>query len=350
MKIRVNPFAVTAAPRRETVANEFRAVSQLFARIRAALARQEEHLAAIETALQKRSSTRKIIDAILDEMDRTAVRCAHNGSPILDGRYAKWNPRASMWLYVTPRIHSRKRIFIATMTSKGLNLRGGSEGQPTRVEELAGARAKIAKCRADIQAYENRLSLATGALANQPAAAFEKLSLEYDVRTRQSELVRTAMSGLAEDLKILERMRELARLAVAKKPEMRLHLQVEVSQLIDEVDRVASQTEYNRMKLLTGTFAGPEARGWTASLWFVTGGDEKRRERVYINTIHARSLGLRDKQWRNAIDLTAPSGNAAAIIDAAVLKATKERDYLAGKARELEAAGELKRTIVIENY
>ncbi len=35
----------------------------------------------------------------------------------------------------------------------------------------------------------------------------------------------------------------------------RMQIQVEVSQLIDEIDRIATSAEFNRMKMLTGSFS-----------------------------------------------------------------------------------------------
>jgi flagellin-like hook-associated protein FlgL len=45
-------------------------------------------------------------------------------------------------------------------------------------------------------------------------------------------------------------------------------MQVEVSQLIDEVDRIASQAEFNTMKLLQGDFARTFCNGfYVVSHW-----------------------------------------------------------------------------------
>ncbi len=52
-------------------------------------------------------------------------------------------------------------------------------------------------------------------------------------------------------------------------------IQVEVSTLVNEVDRIASQAEFNKMKLLLGDFARINPR---ASMWFHIGPNMHHRE------------------------------------------------------------------------
>jgi flagellin len=52
-------------------------------------------------------------------------------------------------------------------------------------------------------------------------------------------------------------------------------IQVEVSALVNEVDRIASQAEFNKMKLLLGDFARINPR---ASMWFHIGPNMHHRE------------------------------------------------------------------------
>ena len=56
-------------------------------------------------------------------------------------------------------------------------------------------------------------------------------------------------------------------------------MQVEISQLVDEVDRVASQAEFNRFKVLLGDYARTSK---TASMWFHMGANMHQRERVFV--------------------------------------------------------------------
>ena len=67
-------------------------------------------------------------------------------------------------------------------------------------------------------------------------------------------------------------------------------MQVEVSALVDEVDRIASQAEFNRMNLLQGDFA---RQSRTSSMWFHIGPNMHQRTQVYIQTMTARALDLK---------------------------------------------------------
>ncbi len=81
-------------------------------------------------------------------------------------------------------------------------------------------------------------------------------------------------------------------------------IQVEVSQLIDEVDRVSSQAEFNRLSLLQGQFSKNSRIG---SMWFHIGPNTNQRERVYIGTMTAGALGLRLVN-NVAVTISTPAG------------------------------------------
>ena len=71
-------------------------------------------------------------------------------------------------------------------------------------------------------------------------------------------LIQTAEGALNETHAMLQRMRELA-VQSANDTNVsadRTALQNEVTQLLDEITRIGSQTEFNTMKLLDGTFTG----------------------------------------------------------------------------------------------
>ena len=79
-------------------------------------------------------------------------------------------------------------------------------------------------------------------------------------------LIQTAEGALNESHAILQRMRELAVQAAngTETDEDRANLQDEVTQLQDELDRIAETTEFNTMKLLDGSFSGGSANSTTA--------------------------------------------------------------------------------------
>ena len=105
-------------------------------------------------------------------------------------------------------------------------------------------------------------------------------------------LVQTTEGYLQELSEIIQRMRVLAVQSSngIYTPEDRQLIQVEISQLVDEVDRIASQAEFNKMALLLGDFSRTNAR---ASMWFHMGPNMHQRERVFIGTMTAKSLGLK---------------------------------------------------------
>ena len=75
--------------------------------------------------------------------------------------------------------------------------------------------------------------------------------------------IQTAEGYLQETQDILHRIRELAVQAAngIYTAEDRMQIQVEVSQLVDEVNRIASHAQFNGMNMLTGRFANPAAGG-----------------------------------------------------------------------------------------
>jgi flagellin len=102
---------------------------------------------------------------------------------------------------------------------------------------------------------------------------------------------------LQESQDILHRLRELAVQASngIYSSEDRMYIQVEVSALIDEVDRIASHAQFNGMNMLTGRFARETGmNNITGSMWFHVGANMDQRERVYIGTMSTQGLGLRN--------------------------------------------------------
>jgi len=119
--------------------------------------------------------------------------------------------------------------------------------------------------------------------------------------------VQTAEGYLNQTSSIIQRIRVLAVQAAngIYSNDDRQLIQVEVSALVDEVDRVASQAEFNRFKVLTGEYS---RKGPKASMWFHLGANQNQRERVYINTMTARAFGFEDGTNKVAISLESPEG------------------------------------------
>lgn len=154
--------------------------------------------------------------------------------------------------------------------------------------------------------------------------------------------IQTTEGYLEETTSLLQRIRELSVQASngIYTDEDRLYMQVEVSQLIDEIDRVASQAQFNKLNMLTGRFA--QAIGGntpTASMWFHVGANMDERKRVYIGTMNAQGLGLKNPLGTATFISVSTAGKSNAVIgmiDEALLKVLKQRSDLGAYQNRLE--------------
>jgi flagellin len=142
--------------------------------------------------------------------------------------------------------------------------------------------------------------------------------------------IQTTEGYLQESQDILQRIRELAIQSAngIYAVEDRMMLQVEVSQLIGEVDRIASHAQFNGLNMLTGRFAQDVVGNQpTASMWFHIGANMDQRVRSYINTMTAAALGLRDLATRDILSLSTPENANMAIgkVDLALMNVSKQR-------------------------
>jgi flagellin len=153
--------------------------------------------------------------------------------------------------------------------------------------------------------------------------------------------IQTAEGYLDESQTILQRVRELAVQSSngIYSSQDRMQIQVEVSQLVSEVDRVASHAQFNGLNMLTGRFAQDIGGNTpTASMWFHVGANMDQRIKSYISTMTAMSLGLRDVSSRAILSLSTPesSNMAIGIVDKALEKVSKQRADLGAYQNRLE--------------
>ena len=144
---------------------------------------------------------------------------------------------------------------------------------------------------------------------------------------------------------VLQRMRELAVQSAngVYTEEDRMQIQVEISQLVDEVDRIASHAQFNGMNMLTGRFAAETGENTvTASMWFHIGANIDQRERVFIGTMTTYSLGVKEMGSDKIISLQTPenSNMAIGIVDKALKTVNKQRADLGAYQNRLEYAVE----------
>jgi len=147
---------------------------------------------------------------------------------------------------------------------------------------------------------------------------------------------------LQETQDILQRLRELSVQAAngIYSEEDRMYIQVEVSALIDEVDRIASHAQFNGMNLLTGRFARQLGDNIvTGSMWFHIGANMDQREQVFIGTMTSKGLRIRQMD-ETFISLSLPDNANKAIgtLDAALKIINKQRADLGAYQNRLEHA------------
>lgn len=188
--------------------------------------------------------------------------------------------------------------------------------------------------------------LASGMRINRAGDDPSGLAVSEKMRTqiqglRQAErntedgmsFIQTADGYLAQTADIVQRIRVLAVQSAngIYSPQDRQLIQVEVSQLVDEVDRVASQAEFNRFALLQGDFSKTSKK---ASMWFHMGANANQRERSYIGTMTAAALNLKSVTISTPGQANETLGKA----DQALQRIMKQRADLGAYSNRLEHA------------
>jgi len=155
--------------------------------------------------------------------------------------------------------------------------------------------------------------------------------------------IQTTEGFLQGTTDVLQRIRELAVQSAngIYTEEDRMYIQVEISQLVAEIDRIASHAQFNGMNMLTGRFsmaAGENAP--TASMWLHVGANIDQRVQVFIATMTAAGLGVRDPGDNSFISLsTAEDANRTiATVDAALTLVNKQRADLGAYQNRLSHA------------
>ncbi|MDR3193062.1 MAG: flagellin [Treponema sp.] len=155
--------------------------------------------------------------------------------------------------------------------------------------------------------------------------------------------IQTSEGYLQETEDIIQRIRELAVQAAngIYTDEDRMMIQVEVSQLVDEIDRIASHAQFNGMNMLTGRFARQGGDNIvTASMWFHIGANMDQREQVFIGTMTSQGLGIRSPGDQGFVSLETPeeANKAIGTLDEALKTINKQRADLGAYQNRLEYA------------
>ena len=208
----------------------------------------------------------------------------------------------------------------------------------------------------NVAAQKNMEKLSSGLKINRAGddasglAVSEKMRSQIRGLNKASEnaqnglsFIQTTEGYLQETTDVIQRIRELAVQSSngIYTEEDRMQIQVEVSQLIAEVDRIASQAQFNGLNMLTGRFARDEGtNAVTASMWFHIGANMDQRMQVYIGTMTATALNLRNLGDEQIMSLESPAeaNRAIGTLDEALKKLNKQRSDLGGYYNRLEHA------------
>jgi flagellin len=153
--------------------------------------------------------------------------------------------------------------------------------------------------------------------------------------------IQTTEGYLQETTDILQRIRELSVQSAngIYTDEDRMQIQVEVSQLVAEVDRIASHAQFNGMNMLTGRFAANSISGQIMQLHI--GANMDQRIDAFVGTMTAEALGLKGAQGlEEQISISTPEAANLAIgtIDNALKLVNKQRADLGAYQNRLETA------------
>jgi len=140
---------------------------------------------------------------------------------------------------------------------------------------------------------------------------------------------------------ILHRIRELSVQSAngIYADEDRMQIQVEVSQLVDEINRISSHAQFNGMNILTGAFARDSAVG--RIMQFQVGANMDQNEQVFIGTMTAQALGLQGVQGEEGlVSIATPeeANQAIGVVDSALKQVSKQRADLGAYQNRFEMA------------
>ena len=153
-----------------------------------------------------------------------------------------------------------------------------------------------------------------------------------------SSMLNVASGYLQETTDILQRIRELAVQSSngIYSDEQRSMIQIEVSQLVSEIDRIASSATFNGLQLFTGKFAtGNEA------ITLHIGSQADQRISFNLEAATAEAFGLKDIQGSGeSLSISSPdeANMAIATVDEALLRVSKQQALIGANQNRMEVA------------
>ena len=153
-----------------------------------------------------------------------------------------------------------------------------------------------------------------------------------------SSMLNVASGYLQETTDILQRIRELAVQSSngIYSADQRSMIQIEVSQLVSEIDRIASSATFNGLQLFTGRYAtGNE------EITLHVGSQADQSISFNLEAVTAEALGLKNVQGlENSLSVSdSDSANMAiATLDDALLKVSKQQALIGANQNRMEVA------------
>lgn len=147
--------------------------------------------------------------------------------------------------------------------------------------------------------------------------------------------IQVAEGSLQQINDILQRIRTLAVQSAngIYSNQDRQQIQVEVSSLIDEIDRISTSAEFNRMKMLNGQFAQASGVG---SMFFHVGPNSDQRIRAYISTMSSRALSLWGEGGKLTISTVGEANSMIGNVDRALDRLNRQRAELGAYYNRME--------------
>lgn len=153
-----------------------------------------------------------------------------------------------------------------------------------------------------------------------------------------SSMLNVASGYLQETTDILQRIRELAVQSSngIYSDEQRSMIQIEVSQLVSEIDRIASSATFNGLQLFTGKFAtGNEA------ITLHIGSQADQQISFNLEAATAEAFGLKNVQGSGeSLSISSPdeANMAIATVDEALLRVSKSQALIGANQNRMEVA------------
>lgn len=153
-----------------------------------------------------------------------------------------------------------------------------------------------------------------------------------------SSMLNVASGYLQETTDILQRIRELAVQSSngIYSDEQRSMIQIEVSQLVSEIDRIASSATFNGLQLFTGKFAtGNEA------ITLHIGSQTDQQISFNLEAATAEAFGLKNVQGSGeslSISSLDEANMAIATVDEALLRVSKSQALIGANQNRMEVA------------